>query len=139
MTLVDSVVGTYVEILHNLTHAIAADSVNCLDVACDVTPFLTVSTKCFFFKWRGEQGAPLSAFTISSKIFCNFKANIKCDIKMHLKWSLDILPVIKPIAGFVMAKQWHDSFYYRHTNPIYRKEFHSTCKRKHHQFICCCS
>lgn len=69
MTFVDSVVGIYVDILHNLTHAIAADSVNCLDVAWDVTPFFIVSIKCFFFKCRGEHGAPVSALTISSKTF----------------------------------------------------------------------
>lgn len=86
MTFVDSVVGIYVEILHNFTQAIAADSVNCFDEACDVTPFLIVSMKCFFFRWRGEHGAPLSAFTISSNTFCSLqRENAKICFKIAVK------------------------------------------------------
>lgn len=67
----------YVDALHNLTQATAADSVNCFEDACGPRPFLMPSINCFFFKWRGEQGAPESALTISSSTFgLNTKSNI---------------------------------------------------------------
>lgn len=59
----------YVDALQSFTQAIAADSVNCLDDACAPNPRLIPSIKCFFFKCRGEHGAPESAFTISSNTF----------------------------------------------------------------------
>lgn len=104
MTFVDSVAGIYVEILHSLTHAIAADSVSCFDVACEVTPFFIISMKCFFFKWRGEHGAPVSALTISSKTF--YKTNLQHSLMncVGKEKKLKNLRDIKPIKVFAAAK-----------------------------------
>ena len=43
--------------------------VRCLMVLCDPRCFFSESINCFFLECRCEQGAPLSAFTISSRIF----------------------------------------------------------------------
>lgn len=69
VTLLESDILMYVDALQSLTHAMAADSVNCFDEACGPRPFLMPSMNDFFFKWRGEHGAPESALTISSKTF----------------------------------------------------------------------
>lgn len=70
VTLFESQMFIYVETLHNLTQAVAADSVSCFDEAWAPNPLLMPSMKCFFFKCRGEHGAPESALTISSRTFC---------------------------------------------------------------------
>lgn len=68
-TLFESRIFIYVDALHSLTQVTAAASVCCLLVLCGPTARLTESINCFFLECRGEQGAPESAFTISSKTF----------------------------------------------------------------------
>lgn len=60
----------YVDALQSLTQVTAAASVSCLlEFPCGPIHRFTASINCFFLLCRGEQGAPLSAFTISSKTF----------------------------------------------------------------------
>lgn len=87
------------------------------------------SMKCFFFKCRGEHGAPESAFTISSSTFCKHR-----NVSHHLKgnerrcrrvnifnYLLDLRQVIK----FAVAILQLDSSYFQQTSPKYRKMFRS--------------
>lgn len=60
----------YVLALHSLTQVTAAASVSCLLVVCGPIERFTDSTNCFFLECLGEQGAPTSAFNISSNIRC---------------------------------------------------------------------
>lgn len=124
MTLFESQILMYVEALHSFTHAIAADSVSCLDEACAPRPRLIPSMKCFFLRWRGEHGAPESAFTISSKTFCNTKQAIQLKNQRQQSHLLDSEQVTKS----AVATQPVDSSCSPKTNPKYRKTSRSIYK-----------
>ena len=59
-----------VNTLQSFTAVTAAASVSCFEELWGSRAFFRLSINCFFLQWRGEQGAPASAFTISSNIFC---------------------------------------------------------------------
>lgn len=67
--MLESKLFIYVDALQSLTQVTTAASVNCLLVPWELTALLTESIKTFFFECLGEQGAPESAFTISSSTF----------------------------------------------------------------------
>ncbi len=132
VTLLESQMLMYVDTLHNLTQAVAADSVNCFDEACAPNPLLMPSMKCFFFKWRGEHGAPESAFTISSRTFCFFFWREGVSV-YKIFWDFFYVEFVylldsKQEAKFAVAKRQLDSSYFRQTSPKYRKMSHSICK-----------
>lgn len=78
-TLLESKMLMYVDALQSFTQVTAAASVSCLLFPCGPNARFTLSINAFFLECRGEQGAPESAFTISSKTFC------KVDIYFHLE------------------------------------------------------
>lgn len=113
----------YVDTLHNLTQAVAADSVNCFDEACAPRPRFMPSMKCFFFKCRGEHGAPESAFTISSRTFC-LKKNSVHERRWYSKTVQNLLDLKRVIKFAVAIPQLYSS-YFRQTSPVCRKMFRS--------------
>lgn len=133
VTLLDSAMFMYVDALHNFTQAMAADSVSCFDEAWDPKPFFMPSTKCFFFKWRGEHGAPASAFTISSSTFCaqNERKNIHVyflvQCKYHWRTKSQRSPDSVQAIKSEMAKRPLGSSYSPNMNRECRKMFHSIC------------
>lgn len=68
-TLLESWIFIYVDALQSFTQVTAAASVSCLLLPCGPRHLFMLSIKIFFLLCRGEQGAPESAFTISSSTF----------------------------------------------------------------------
>lgn len=77
-----------------------AASVNCLLLLWGPRHLLILSIKTFFLLCLGEQGAPLSAFTISSKTFCNREVDMKGIfglIEHYNQWTICKTACVQPV------------------------------------------